>query len=78
MTQIDSPEGIARVFTYHSPFGDQPQRYVNIREHARDLALIIVRDCPASPERTLALRKLQEAVMFANASIAINEAAPGL
>jgi hypothetical protein len=64
---------IDRVFQYHSPFGDQPTRYEGIRNNARRFAQLIQSFCPESAEKTIALRKLQECVMFANASIAINE-----
>ena len=72
--QIDTPFGLEHVFTYHPPFGDQPQRYSAIRRAALDFAMRVLVDCPRSAERTLALRDIQRAVMFANASIALNEA----
>lgn len=62
-----------RAFTYHPPFGDQPERYVAIRDEAKMLAVNILRMCPDSRERSLALTKLEEAVMWANAAIARNE-----
>jgi len=64
---------INNTFTYHSPKNDQPERYENIRENAKLLANIINDLCPDSAEKTIAFRKLQECVMYANASIAINE-----
>lgn len=63
-------------FTYHRPFGDQPARYMSIRETAKVLAHIIDRCCPPSREKALALTNLQLTVMLANASIAINEKEP--
>lgn len=60
-------------FTYHAPKGHQPERYEALRERAKELAELIVRLCPHSRERSLALTKLQEATMWANASIACNE-----
>jgi hypothetical protein len=72
-----APKGLAmveKIFTYHPPHGDQVVRYTTIRDIARVLALVILDQTPESPEQTLAIRKLQEAVMFANAAIAINEA----
>ena len=60
-------------FTYHPPKGDQPERYLAIREAAGGLALILMGRCPPSRERSLALTSLEEAVMWANASIARNE-----
>lgn len=60
-------------FTYHAPKGDQSERYILIRETAKNLAYIIDSDCPNSREKSLAMTKLEECVMWANASIARNE-----
>lgn len=65
---------LEKMFCYHPPKGDQVGRYVTVRSAGRDLAEYIMKQCPDSPEKTLAIRKVQEAVMWANASIAINEA----
>jgi hypothetical protein len=43
---------------------------VEIRDTAKHLAELLLRRCPASRERSLALTKLEESVMWANASIA--------
>lgn len=64
---------LARDFTYHPPKEGQPERYDEIRAAGRDFAEIIVGECPTSAERTTAIAKVQEAVMWANASIARNE-----
>jgi len=64
---------INNTFTYHAPKNDQPARYERLRDEAKFLAKLIDSSCPQSAERTIALRKLQECIMFANASIAINE-----
>jgi len=64
---------INSAFTYHAPTADQTARCGEIRMNGKLFAEIIEHDCPPSSERTLALRKLQECVMWANASIAINE-----
>lgn len=66
-------EQIQNTFTYHRPFGDQPQRYEQIRANAKVLAMSIQESCPESREKSLALTRLQQAVMWANASIALNE-----
>ncbi len=60
-------------FTYHAPKGDQPARYEAIRAAARDFAHLINQLAPPSREQSLALTKLEEAVMWANAGIARNE-----
>ena len=69
MTSVE----IENTFSYHSPKGDQPARYETIRKHARNMATYISEECPDSREKSVALTKLQECVMWANASIAINE-----
>lgn len=61
-------------FTYHAPHGDQPERYVEIRDAAKALALLLVVRCPSSRELSLAITHLEECVMFANAAIARGEA----
>jgi len=60
-------------FTYHAPKGDQQERYVELRKHAKELAVLIDKFCPDSREKSLAITKLQEAIMWANSSIACNE-----
>jgi hypothetical protein len=60
-------------FTYHAPKGTQPARYEEIRAKAKELAEMILLDCPPSRERSLALTSLDDVVMRANASIARNE-----
>lgn len=60
-------------YTYHEPKGDQVERYKMIRAKARELAELIDILCPPSRERSLAQTKLEEAAMWANASIARNE-----
>ena len=61
------------LFTHHPPFGDQIERYKVIRTAGKDFATVILSDVPPSPERSTALRKIREAVMWANAGIACNE-----
>lgn len=68
-----NPITIEDTFTYHKPFGDQPQRYEKLREKAKELAYLIEESCPNSREKSLAMTSLQQAIMWANASIAINE-----
>ena len=70
---VEDQERMKKDFTYHPPKGDQPERYLAIRESAGGLALILMGRCPPSRERSLALTALEEAVMWANASIARNE-----
>lgn len=64
---------IQKVFTYHPPKGDQAERYVRLRESAQVFAETIATLTPESREQSIALTKLEEAVMAANAAIARNE-----
>jgi hypothetical protein len=57
-------------FRHHPPVGDQAERYIEIRDAAKVFAECIVKNTPASPDQTAAIRKLRECVMTANASIA--------
>ena len=66
-------EQIKNNFTYHAPKGDQLHRYDVIRQMAKQFADFIDDACPDSREKSLAITKLEEAVMWANASIARNE-----
>lgn len=69
-------EQIENTFTYHAPKGNQPQRYEILRINARVLAHQINENCPESREKSLAFTALQQCIMWANASIAINENEP--
>lgn len=69
-------EQIEAAFFYHAPHGDQSDRYQLLRAVARHFAETIARYCPPSPERTLAVRDVERACMWANASIARNELDP--
>jgi hypothetical protein len=60
-------------YTYHSPKGDQPERYVEIREAAKNLAKTILECAPPSRERSVALTQIELGVTMANKAIACNE-----
>ena len=57
-------------FTYHSPNPEQNEFYKRIRNQAKNLAKDFAAYCPDSRERSLAITKLEESVMWANAAIA--------
>lgn len=64
---------IEKNFTYHAPKPDQANRCETIRLYGALAAKIIDNLCPESREKSLAMTKLEEAVMWANAAIARNE-----
>lgn len=67
-------EVLDRRFTHHPPQDiSQQVLYEDVRSHTRELASFLVSNCPDSRERSLALTKLEEAMFWANASIARNE-----
>jgi hypothetical protein len=66
-------EQIDNNFRYHPPTSSQQEKYVFLRDEAKELAYKINELCPDSREKSLALTKLEEAIMWANASIARNE-----
>jgi hypothetical protein len=66
-------EQLEQNFKYHPPQENQINKYQDIREQGKQLATMFLAYCPESAERTLAIRKVEEAVMWANASIARNE-----
>jgi hypothetical protein len=77
MSEAEAPRvsdpGIEKVYTYHPPKGYQPERYEGLRAMAKELAYKINDYCPASRERALAHTNLEQAIFWANASIARNE-----
>ncbi|MGE7129164.1 DUF7681 family protein [Lysinibacillus xylanilyticus] len=60
-------------FKYHSPKEGQPERYQLIRDKSKELAYLINGNCPNSREKSLAITNIEQAMMWANASIARNE-----
>ena len=69
---------IENIFTYHKPSGTQQDRYQFIRVLGKELAEAIRCNTPESRERSLAFTAVQQAVMWANAAIAVNENQPTL
>ncbi|MGG1641866.1 hypothetical protein ACIFQM_11330 [Paenibacillus sp. NRS-1782] len=65
-------EVVENNFRYHAPRAGQTEKYEAIRQKARDLAYLIDELAPNSREKSLANTKLEEAVMWANASVARN------
>lgn len=57
-------------FTYHAPSEGQPEKYEALRSKGSELAQLIVDTVPESREQALALTKIEEAIMWANAGVA--------
>jgi hypothetical protein len=58
-------------FSYHEPRADQPERYRLIRDAGKALAMSIHLNTPPGADQSAAIRKVREAVMTANAAIAL-------
>ena len=72
MINVDEKE-LAKRFTHHAPKGGQVQKFEEIRDMGKAFVEIIDTLCPDSREKSLAITKIEEAVMWANAGIARNE-----
>lgn len=57
-------------FTYHAPKKEDGSKFEMIRTTALNFAKFINEECPEGREKALALTKLEEVVMWANAGIA--------
>jgi len=64
---------INKMFTYHPPKPGDKEKFDCITAAAKYLAQLITVNCPDSAEASLAIRKVQEARMWANASIVLTE-----
>lgn len=68
-----SVEEIENRFTYHPPQSDVVKdKYISLRNAGKDLAILINAAVPESREKSLAITKLEEVIMWANAGIARN------
>lgn len=69
----DRVDPLINRFMYHPPKGDQVERYKFLRSMGLEMAQVIEACCPESRERSIAMTKLDEVIMFSNAAIARNE-----
>jgi hypothetical protein len=61
-----------QLFKYHAPRGDAQLRYENLRSAAKAFAKAVLVNVPYGADRVEAIRKIREAVMTANAGVALN------
>jgi hypothetical protein len=59
-------------FKFHPATGEKAERHQNVRNACQGLANVIASNCPQSRELSLAMTKIEEAMMWANAGIARN------
>lgn len=60
-------------FNYHRPAEASIPKFAEIRGNLLAMALMINKLVPAGPERAKSIRKLEEAMFWANAGIARNQ-----
>lgn len=63
-------DNVQAVFTFQNDPSRLP-RYIKIREAAKVLAITILEQCPDCADRSVAIRSVREAVMNANAAVAL-------
>jgi hypothetical protein len=62
-------------FAYHPATPETAPKHAAVRDLFRDLLPALWEAVPDGPEKTLAIRKLQESQMFCNLAIALTSAA---
>lgn len=60
------------IFKYHAPSAEQLPKYEALRAAAKQFAQAIVDNAPAGADQAAAIRHVREAVMTANAAIALH------
>lgn len=65
-------EDLKKCFTFQNCGPEKDILFNGVRAAARDLVEVILTNCPPCADRTAAVRKVREAVMTANASIALD------
>jgi hypothetical protein len=71
LKQESPEETIDYLFTFHDD-PDKTPHYIEIWESAKQFAKVLIRHCPSCADRTTAIRKVREAVMTANAAVALS------
>lgn len=66
---------LSKLFTFQIPGPSEREKYDQIRTAAIEFAQTIVDNTVKGPDQTVAIRHVREAVMTANASIALGGAA---
>ena len=63
---------LRELFRYHAPRPDQLPKYEAVRSAAKHFAEVVLSNTPYSADQQAAIRKIREAVMTANAAIALD------
>lgn len=71
-TGVQRPMDLNNIFTYHAPTPEQLPKYQQLRKAALDFASTIQELVPPGADQSAAIRHVREAVMTANAAIALD------
>ena len=63
-------------FNHHSPTSEQIEKYDAIRDKFKEVAELICEICPESRERTESMVNIEQAMFWANASVARDKNMP--
>lgn len=66
---------LSEMFTYHPATEAQREAYLEIRAAALAFAAAVYECCPPCADTSAAIRKIREAVMVANAAVALDPGA---
>lgn len=61
---------IKQLMEYKAPTPEKLEKFANLRAAATAFAVAIDENCPASADRTAAVRQVQDALMTANRAVA--------
>lgn len=64
-------DNLDEVFTHHPPSEEQQKSYQRLRDEAKKLSEAILEEVPVCGDQQAAIRKVREALMTANAGIAL-------
>lgn len=62
---------LEHIFTHHPPTPEQAEKYIRLRDAALVFASVVAAETPVCADQTAAIRHIREAVMTANAAIAL-------
>ena len=71
MRAIHEIDNLGAVFDYQPPTPEARRKHEAIREQAVVMTKTLLTCCPETADRTVAIRKLREAVMMAHQAIAL-------
>lgn len=69
---VSTSEVLAKLFSYHPPTPETLPKFAAINQAAKNFAEVILQNCPPSADRSDAVRKICEARMTANKSVALD------